>query len=160
MSDYRHPKIGMIGNAVLRTNHAPARNPNQPPSRAPIRTNPSLTMARPAPVQRVRAPCRGHGFPRSHGPCERKVNSEWLMSGYPRPKIGRIGNGAFRTVTKPERTRACRDRTNPSPAPIRTNPSLTMARPAPVQRVKAGPAAARDSYGPMDRTKERLTANG
>jgi hypothetical protein len=44
----------------------------------------------------------------------------------PRPKIGRIRNDAFRTVTKPERTRACRDQTNPSRAPIRTNPSLTV----------------------------------
>jgi hypothetical protein len=66
--------------------HGPWPRTNQA---VPHPTNPSLIMARPAPVQRVRAPCRGDGFLRSHGPHERKINGEWLMSDYRRPKIGR-----------------------------------------------------------------------
>ncbi len=53
------------------------------------------------PVQRVALPWRGHGFLRSHGPREQKVNGEWLTSRYRRPKIGRIRNGALRTNQGP-----------------------------------------------------------
>src|SRR5262245_7851378 len=56
------------------------RHPNEP--------EPHRGTARPR--QRARPRCRGHGFLRSHGPHEQKVNGEWLMSRYRRPKIGGI----------------------------------------------------------------------
>jgi hypothetical protein len=63
--------------------------------------DPSLTMIRPARCSASGAPCRGHGFLRSHGPHDQKVNGEWLMSRYRRPEIGRIRNGALTTNQGP-----------------------------------------------------------
>jgi hypothetical protein len=62
-----------------------------------------------------------HGFPRSHGPRERKVNGEWLMSRYRRPRFGRTRNRALSTHQGPSQSlnEAYRD--------CQTNPSLTIA---------------------------------
>ena len=74
--------------------------PNEPePCVESQRPEPHDDRARP--VQRVRAPCRGHGFLRSHGPREQKVDGEWLMSRYRRPKVGRIRDGALPTNQGP-----------------------------------------------------------
>ena len=87
---------------AIRTNPSLTPLPNEPETRcsrtktrAAVETKRTRASARP--VQPARAPRRGHGFPRSHGPHEQRVNGEWLMNRYRRPKTGGIRNGALRT---------------------------------------------------------------
>jgi hypothetical protein len=92
-----------------RTNPSRASNPNEPdaplaaglqtrarpnPSRAAKPNEPEPHTARP--VRRVRALWRGHAFPRTHGPGERKVNGDWFMSVSAGRRIGRITNRAWK----------------------------------------------------------------
>jgi hypothetical protein len=126
----------------------PERNPSLPRPKEPeTRSRPSNSSARTnSPSPRTRTsygpPCRGHGFPRSHGPRERKVDGQWLMNRYRRPQTGRIGNGALRTnqgpaqnLNEPEpaatkATRDARQALNPCPRP--NSPSeRTRASPSP-----------------------------
>jgi hypothetical protein len=113
---------------AIRTNPSLTPLPNEPDTgcsrtktRAAVETKRTRASARP--VQRVGAPCRGHGFPRSHGPREQKVNGELLMSHYRRPKTGRIRKGGLRANQGRSRTR-----TNPS-LPRPKEPE-TRSRPA------------------------------
>jgi hypothetical protein len=78
----------------------PARKPNDPGAA----TNPNEPEPHTPRGAACQVSCRGDGFPGSHGPRERKVNGEWLMSGYRRPKSRQKQRfeDEPRTVTKPE----------------------------------------------------------
>jgi hypothetical protein len=111
--DQRNPRRAAGAPSLAEPNEPEPRRTDEPTVARSKRTRPRTARPRP----RVRAPCRRHGLPRSHGPREQKVNGEWLTRGYRPPEIGSIRDGASederRAVTKPERTRACRDQRNP-----------------------------------------------
>jgi hypothetical protein len=124
-------KLGSIRNGALRTNQGPSQDLNEPEPAATKGTRDAQ-----------QAPSLAE--PNEREPC--------VESQRPEPRHCR---------TNPRRAPGLTPlpRTNPSRASIQTNPSLTMMR---LARCSASgcPAAATDSYGPMDHPNKRLTANG